>query len=112
MPTSKPDDDDVGDMWRDHHLARQAKRGQNRATSTDLLRAKGVSFELRNGGAHMMIVTADTLRIDFWPGTGKFIVHRPEKLEGRGVFKLIQTLQRLNYDFQPPKDANVTHKAI
>ena len=38
------DDDDVSQMWRDHHAERQQKRADNRQSSTDLLRSEKIEF--------------------------------------------------------------------
>lgn len=54
-----------------------------------LLKA-GIRFETKNLGAHL-IVRALGLTVDFWPGTGLWIV-RDTKRQGRGVQRLIDAL--------------------
>lgn len=95
------DINEVSEMWRDLHAIRQEKRAKNRVNSADLLKEKGVAFSSHNGGAHLIIAT-DDVRADFWPGTGKFIFHRPKMFDGRGVFKLVQSLETQGYKFLPP----------
>ncbi|MCU7372813.1 hypothetical protein PEC18_18605 [Paucibacter sp. O1-1] len=72
-PSAATDDDSMGDFWRDVKAARQEKRADNRAASAELLRKAGIQFETKNGGAHL-IVSAVGKVIDFWPGTGRWIV--------------------------------------
>ena len=96
-------DEGTGEMWRDYHIARQAKRGENRERSTRILSSRGVLFDSRNGGAHL-IIQAPGLRVDFWPGTGKYMSSLPSKTEGRGVFRLLKSLQAFNYPFTSKGD--------
>lgn len=65
----------------------QERRAQNRERSARLLAEAGIPFTSHNGGAHL-IVEGSTCYIDFWPGTGKWIV-RDSKTKGFGVRKLI-----------------------
>jgi hypothetical protein len=88
-----PDDDSLSDFWRDVRHAGQVKRASNRAQSPEFLREAGVEFEVKNGGAHL-IVKGPAGLIDFWPGTGLWIVRgaiwRGAAWRGYGVFKLIK----------------------
>lgn len=84
------DDEDMGDFWRDVKAARQVKRASNRVDSAAMLFASGIKFETKNQGAHL-IVRALGLTVDFWPGTGLWIVRNPKR-EGRGVQRLIDAL--------------------
>lgn len=89
-PASAADDDDsMGDFWRDVKAARQEKRADNRTASADLLRQAGIQFQAKNGGAHL-VVTALGKTIDFWPGTGLWIVRGQQK-RNRGVRHLISS---------------------
>lgn len=90
MMPEAPDDDDMGDFWRDVRAARQQKRAENRVDSAAMLLAAGLKFETKNLGAHL-IVRALGLTVDFWPGTGLWIVRNPKR-EGRGVQRLIDAL--------------------
>ncbi len=81
---------EVGEMFADHRKQGQEKRANNREQSTTLLQEKGVPFVSRNGGAHL-IVTYDGTVVDFWPGTGKFIVRGQHK-KRRGVFALLKVI--------------------
>lgn len=65
------------------------KRQQNREYSKKLLKERGIHYEEFNNGYHLKIG-----RIDFWPGTGKFIDPdaKNELGIGRGVHNLLQYL--------------------
>lgn len=82
------DDESVGDTWRAVRAASQVKRETNRKSSADLLRSAGVKFISKNNAAHL-IVNADRGQIvDFWPGTGLWIMRGSTQRHG-GVKKLI-----------------------
>jgi hypothetical protein len=66
------------------------KTAKNREESTKILQERGIDFLSRNNGAHL-IVQNNGIVVDFWPGTGKYIV-RESNIEGRGVFNLIKWL--------------------
>ena len=66
----------------------QEKRAKNRERSAQLLIDRGVEFETKNDGAHLIVKTKYG-PVDFWPGTGKFIP-RPAGRSGRGVFNLLK----------------------
>ena len=68
----------------------QAKRKRNRAFSPQMLTDEGISYEEKNGGAHL-IVNHDGRTVDFWPGTGKWISRSGG--DGRGVKNLIALLK-------------------
>lgn len=82
---------DIGDTFRAHRDHSKAKRAANRCNSTEMLLAARLEMALRNGGAHV-IVTAGDWTIDFWPGTGLWIV-RGETRKRRGVRSLIRFVQ-------------------
>ena len=67
-----------------------ARRADNRASSAEVLAKHGVTHEVKNGGAHIVVSHADKV-VDFWPGTGKFIP-RGAGRPGRGVFNLLKLL--------------------
>lgn len=79
---------DEGDFWRDVKEARSEKRASNRTNSAALLRAEGIEFEEKNGGAHLIVKASDRT-MDFWPGTGQWIV-RGQAGSRYGVRGLIQ----------------------
>lgn len=64
------------------------KRARNRERSAALLIDRGVKFETRNAGAHLIVTTKYGL-VDFWPGAGKFMPRAAGK-SGRGVFNLLK----------------------
>lgn len=68
------------------------KTARNRASSTRLLAESGVQFEAKNGGAHLVVKHHQSY-IDFWPGTGLWIVRGSTK-RNRGVLRLLRFLGR------------------
>lgn len=67
------DDESMGDFWHDSKAARQEKRASNRTNSAELLREAGIAFEAKNIDAHLIVRHAGCV-IDFWPGTGLWMV--------------------------------------
>lgn len=86
-------DEEIDDteMWRDMRANGQAIRAHNRESSTALLKDKGVSFESRNHGAHLIVKHAGK-EVDLWPGTGRWIDRNRRSIKSRGVFRLLQYL--------------------
>ncbi len=80
---------DIGDAFAVRKECSQIKRGNNREQSAQILKNAGISFESKNFGAHL-IVTHNGKTVDFWPGTGKFIVRGGTT--GRGVYNLLRLL--------------------
>ena len=68
------------------------KRASNRQWSTQHLVDKGIAFQSKNKGAHLIVESPIGL-IDFWPGTGKWIV-RSNKKTKRGVRELIKYIEK------------------
>lgn len=68
----------------------QERRAQNRANSAELLRERGISFETKNDGAHLIVRHGGKVA-DLWPGTGKYTIRGTNKYR-RGVFNLIKDL--------------------
>lgn len=83
---------DMGEMWDSVKAEGQEKRARNREQSAALLEKRGIAFETKNAGAHL-IVRHNSKVVDFWPGTGKWIVRGAMARKGRGVFKLLRFLQ-------------------
>ncbi len=81
---------DMGEFYRDIRGAGQVKRASNRETSAQYLTDRGISFESKNGGAHL-IVCRGSNKVDFWPGTGKWIF-RNKNIGGRGVKRLVKLI--------------------
>lgn len=72
----------------------QARRARHRENAPDILRRCGVQFEARNGGVHLLIET-EGRRVDFWPGTGRWIMRGDRgghALRGFGIFALLREL--------------------
>ena len=68
----------------------EERRAKNRQGSAELLAERGIQFEAKNMGAHL-IVSHEGKVADFWPGTGKYIP-RGGGRPGRGVFNLLKLL--------------------
>jgi hypothetical protein len=79
---------DMGEVFRDMTQHSKDKRAHNRMTSREWLVARKIPFESSNNGAHL-IVEGPTGKIDFWPGTGKWIDRSDGKAK-RGVRKLVK----------------------
>lgn len=81
---------DMGEMFNAYRTVRAEKKRDNLASSTELLRERGVQFEQKNDGVHLIVRGAGKV-VDFWPSTGKFIVRGGRT--GRGVFNLLRIVQ-------------------
>ena len=68
----------------------QARRADNREKSAAILTERGVQFESKNMGAHLIVSHGEHV-VDFWPGTGKYI-QRGGARQGRGVFNLLKVI--------------------
>lgn len=78
---------DIIEVFSDARKSSQDKREKNRESSANILKEKGINFDVKNYGIHLVVKGKNCL-IDFWPGTGKFIARNGKK--GRGVFNLIK----------------------
>lgn len=83
---------DMGDDFNALKKMRQEKRAGNRYDSAAILSRAGIMFESKNMGAHL-IVLAGRQEVDFWPGTGLWIV-RGETARRRGVRKLVEYVEK------------------
>lgn len=81
---------DMGEVFREMREAGKKKRASNRESSAQQLINHGIKFTSHNCAAHLIVEGKDGL-IDFWPGTGKFIIRGGRK--GRGVFNLIKAVR-------------------
>ncbi len=82
---------ETGDLFKLIGEASKAKRAANRTQSTRLLTDKGIRFNSSNAGAHLIVTHNDTV-VDFWPGTGKWII-RGSGEYCRGVFNLLKAIK-------------------
>ncbi len=80
---------DMGDVFRAMKAASQKKRASNRDNAIPLLSNANIEYESKSNGTHLIIEG----RIDFWPGTGLWIV-RDTNMRRRGIRKLIAYLER------------------
>lgn len=65
------------------------KRAKNTASSTEILLQRGIPFESKNGGSHL-VVDAGSHLIDFWSSGGRWIARDLVKTNGRGVFNMLK----------------------
>lgn len=79
--------DETIEMWEARKEESKSRRAKHRQNSTAILKAKGIPFESKNGGAHLIVDG----RIDYWPGTGKYTVRKTQH-SGRGIFNLLKTI--------------------
>lgn len=77
---------DMGELFNEHKRAMQKRRADNRQGLAKILIDRGVAFESKNGGAHLLVQGKNSL-VDFWPGTGKWHSRSGEK--GFGVQSLL-----------------------
>ncbi|MFC0709914.1 hypothetical protein [Azorhizophilus paspali] len=73
------------------------KRAKNTASSTKILLQRGIPFESKNSGAHL-VVDAETHFVDFWPSGGRWIARDLAKTNGRGVFKMLKHIAKARRD--------------
>jgi len=81
---------DVGESFEGWKEESQERKRRNLEQSTKILEDRGILFESKNGGVHI-IIKAEREKFDFWPSTGKF-TSRVTKKSGRGVFKLLKII--------------------
>lgn len=81
---------DMGDDFKALKEIKRAKKQSNLERSTTLLNAKGIEFESKNNGIHLIVRHGEQV-FDFYPSTGLFI-NRVDKKQGRGVFQFIKLL--------------------
>ena len=78
---------DMGDTFREWDKAKKEKKAGNLIYSTNLLKDKGIDFESKNGGVHLVVTGCKGI-YDFWPSTGKWKKRGTKKYK-RGVHKLL-----------------------
>ena len=81
---------EIGDAFKGYIQVCREKKQRNKEYSTALLVKRGIKFESRNDGVHLMIETAQG-RVNFYPSTGLY----NGALQGRGVFNLLKELKGL-----------------
>ncbi len=78
----------MGDTFGAMRQDSQRRRIKNLDSSTKLLIEKGIKFESKNNGIHLIVED-----FDFYPSTGLFKNRKTGK-KGRGVFSLIKQIQK------------------
>lgn len=82
---------DMGEVWEGYAERSKLKRASNREQSARTLTQFKVPFTTHNYGAHLIVQCGEQI-IDFWPGTGKWIV-RGGVTGRRGVMHLVKFYQ-------------------
>jgi hypothetical protein len=62
---------DVGEMFGAYRDDRKEKKRSNLEFSTKMLEERGIFFDKKNGGSHLIVVH-NQKTYDFWPSTGKY----------------------------------------
>jgi phage host-nuclease inhibitor protein Gam len=83
-----------GDFFRALRKQGQYDRSINRQNGAMRLIDNGIEFHVKNNGAHL-IVNHNNKIVDFWPGTGKWIV-RNSSIKRKGIINLINFLKNLD----------------
>jgi hypothetical protein len=85
---------DMGELFNAARAEGQLRRARNRQGSAQILRDRGIEFETKNDGAHLVVRHGGKVA-DLWPGTGKYRVRKPggkgERYR-RGVFNLLRDI--------------------
>jgi len=86
--TMSPDSDidDMGDVWRAVKADKKARRAFNRGYFLGALHDAGFDPEVKNGGAHLILVV-EGVRYDIWPSSLRWQV---AGRKGRGVAGLLE----------------------
>lgn len=80
---------DMGDIYRMMKEDSKERKTNNFEKSTKLLQNKGIEFESKNGGYHLIVEQ----EYDFYPSTGLFICRKTKK-KGRGVRNLLKKIDK------------------
>lgn len=92
---------DDSDLWMVYKAKRQEKRAHNRKVSAQMLAELGIPVEMKNHGAHIVLVTYGGV-IDFWPGTGLWSSRNiTGPVRQRGIDSLIIRLKEMGWPTKP-----------
>ena len=80
---------DMGEVFSAMKEHKKERRKSNTEKSTQILVDSGIEFESKNGGAHLIVMQKNGLRVNFWPSTGLWNISNTKK-EGCGVFSIIK----------------------
>ena len=76
---------DAIDTFRDMKKIDRERRAENRSRGYNALVAVGFGFEVKNGGTHLIVQT-DKGRVDYWPGTEKWMAKGERPRRGLDLF--------------------------
>lgn len=85
---------EIGETFAALRQIKRNKKLSNLIYSTDLLDKKGIKYESKNDGIHL-IVECGSWFVDFWPSTGKYRC-RGSKKHGRGIRELLKYIDKRN----------------
>ena len=74
---------------------RQDRNAAARKISVATLEKWGIKFDSLHEGRHLIIKNKHIGKIDFWPGTGLWVVRSQRGIKHRGVGKLIDFIESL-----------------
>lgn len=83
---------ELGELFHEKRIESQLRRKHNRTFSAELLTANSIAYYTNNAGVHLIVHHVPM--IDFWPGTGKWLVRGAGNPKGRGVRSLINFLKK------------------
>ena len=79
---------DMAEIYREMRENKKSSAAWFRTLGASELTNNSIPFVSKNNGAHLIVEGNDGY-IDFWPGTGKWIVRSP-KFEGFGIKNLLE----------------------
>lgn len=79
------------EFYNDLKVIKAEKRASNREASAAILSRSGIVFESKNEGAHLVVLAGQSV-VDFWPGTGLWIVRGGQRK--RGVRNLVKFVEK------------------
>lgn len=85
----------MSEYYKDLKEISKLKRESNRKSSYGFLVSRRIKFDSKNNGAHFILYNKEDIPvIDFWPGTGKWIVRKTNQ-KGYGVKNVVKKLLSL-----------------
>lgn len=90
MTATEHEEESLAEKFRARREESQARRERHRQMAPEMLRQAGFRFLERNDGAHLIVED----RVDFWPGTGRWMVRTSGRV-GYGIVNLIAFLRFL-----------------
>lgn len=80
---------EIGETFNAFRKYQKSKKADNLQKSTAILIERGIKFESKNDGLHLIIST-DFGKVNFYPSTGLY----NGVYSGRGVFNLLKEIEK------------------